>query len=62
MSADKVCVVFDRLMDDNHVLLAGLKLERAFEEPFTIEQASARLDVRAGLSTTEAVSGSAISR
>ena len=49
LSADKVCVVFDRLMDDNHVLLAGLKLERAFEEPFTIEQASARLDVRAGL-------------
>jgi EAL domain-containing protein (putative c-di-GMP-specific phosphodiesterase class I) len=49
LSSDKICVVFDQLMDDNHVLLAGLKIERAFEEPLTLADASVRLDVRAGL-------------
>jgi EAL domain-containing protein (putative c-di-GMP-specific phosphodiesterase class I) len=49
LGGDRICVVFDQLMDDNHVLLAGLKLERAFEEPFSLEQSSARLAVRAGL-------------
>jgi EAL domain-containing protein (putative c-di-GMP-specific phosphodiesterase class I) len=44
----KVCVVFDELVDDNHVLLAGLKLERAFEEPFSMDSDSSHLDVRAG--------------
>ena len=32
LSDDRVCVVFDELLDDNHVLLAGLKVERAFED------------------------------
>lgn len=49
LGSEKVCVVFDQLMDDNHVLLAGLKIERAFEEPFSTDSTSARLDVRAGL-------------
>lgn len=49
LGSEKVCVVFDQLMDDNHVLLAGLKIERAFEEPFSAESNTARLDVRAGL-------------
>ena len=49
LSSDKVCVVFDHLMDDNHVLLAGLKIERAFEEPLSIADSMVRLDVRAGL-------------
>jgi len=49
LGVDKVCVVFDQLMDDNHVLLAGLKLERAFEEPYSMDEITARLDVRAGL-------------
>lgn len=49
LGTDKVCLVFDRLMDDNHVLLAGLKLERAFEEPFTIGDVRCRLEVSAGL-------------
>ncbi|MGD8417090.1 MAG: EAL domain-containing protein [Pseudomonadales bacterium] len=46
---DKVCVIFDRLTDDNHVLLAGLKIERAFEEPFTHGGVTVALTVRAGL-------------
>ncbi len=49
LSTDKVCVVFDHLMDDNHVLLAGLKIERAFEEPLSVADSLAHLDVRAGL-------------
>ncbi len=49
LGTDKICVVFDELMDDNHVLLAGLKLERAFEEPFSLDEVSAHLEVRAGL-------------
>ena len=49
LSSDKVCLVFDQLMDDNHVLLAGLKLERAFEEPFDLDGQHSRLEVRAGL-------------
>ena len=49
LSADKICVVFDHLMDDNHVLLAGLKIERAFEEPLSVADQLVRLDVRAGL-------------
>lgn len=49
LSGDKICVVFDQLMDDNHVLLAGLKIERAFEEPFSFESSAARLEVKAGL-------------
>jgi EAL domain-containing protein (putative c-di-GMP-specific phosphodiesterase class I) len=49
LGTDRICVVFDRLMDDNHVLLAGLKIERAFEEPFITEAGSSHLDVRAGL-------------
>ncbi len=49
LGSDKVCLVFDQLMDDNHVLLAGLKIERAFEEPFTLDETSALLEVRAGL-------------
>lgn len=46
---DRMCVIFDRLMDDNHVLLAGLKIERAFEEPFSAGESNAVLEVRAGL-------------
>ena len=38
LSSDKICVVFDQLMDDNHVLLAGLKIERAFEEPLLLAE------------------------
>ena len=49
LSTDKICVVFDQLMDDNHVLLAGLKIERAFEEPLLVADETIRLDVRAGL-------------
>ena len=49
LSSDKVCLVFDQLMDDNHVLLAGLKIERAFEEPLNVGDSTVRLDVRAGL-------------
>lgn len=49
LSGDKICVVFDHLVDDNHVLLAGLKIERAFEEPFSFENVTAPLDVKAGL-------------
>ncbi len=49
LGSDKVCVVFDQLMDDNHVLLAGLKLERAFEEPLPVADTSVRLQVHAGL-------------
>ena len=49
LGSDKICMVFDQLMDDNHVLLAGLKLERAFEEPFSLGEITTRLDVRAGL-------------
>ena len=49
LGGDRVCLVFDQLKDDNHVLLAGLKIERAFEEPFTEEETTAHLDVRAGL-------------
>ena len=48
MSEDRICVVFDELLDDNHVLLAGLKIERAFEEPFTFEATTLSLIVRAG--------------
>jgi len=49
LGSDRVCVIFDRLMDDNHVLLAGLKIERAFEEPFCAGDREAVLEVRAGL-------------
>jgi EAL domain-containing protein (putative c-di-GMP-specific phosphodiesterase class I)/GGDEF domain-containing protein len=49
LGGDKACVVFDQLMDDNHVLLAGLKLERAFEEPFVMDDIRCRLEVSAGL-------------
>ncbi len=49
LGTDRVCVIFDRLMDDNHVLLAGLKIERAFEEPFRSGETEALLEVRAGL-------------
>jgi EAL domain-containing protein (putative c-di-GMP-specific phosphodiesterase class I)/GGDEF domain-containing protein len=48
LSDDRVCVVFDDLLDDNHVLLAALKIERAFEEAFDHDGQSVRLDVRAG--------------
>ncbi|MCB1683722.1 MAG: EAL domain-containing protein [Pseudomonadales bacterium] len=48
LSEDRVCVVFDELLDDNHVLLAGLKIERAFEETFTYQGNSTALVVRAG--------------
>ena len=49
IGSDRVCLVFDELMDDNHVLLAGLKIERAFEEPFCEGDHSAQLVARAGL-------------
>jgi EAL domain-containing protein (putative c-di-GMP-specific phosphodiesterase class I) len=48
LSDDRVCLVFDELLDDNHVLLAALKVERAFEEPFVHEGQSVKLEVRAG--------------
>jgi EAL domain-containing protein (putative c-di-GMP-specific phosphodiesterase class I) len=48
LSDDRVCVIFDELLDDNHVLLAALKLERAFEEPFEHDGQSVKLEVRAG--------------
>jgi len=48
LSEDRVCIVFDELLDENHVLLAALKVERAFAEPFDHEGRSVRLDVRAG--------------
>lgn len=48
LSDDRVCVVFDQLLDENHVLLAALKVERAFAEPFEHDGQSVRLDVRAG--------------
>ncbi len=49
LSDDRVCIVFDDLMDDNHVLLAGLKIERAFEEPLSVEGHQLILEVRAGI-------------
>ncbi len=49
VGSDRVCLVFDELMDDNHVLLAGLKIERAFEEPFSEGEHAAQLVARAGL-------------
>ena len=48
LSEDRICVIFDELLDDNHVLLAGLKVERAFEEPLTFEGTTLSLVVRAG--------------
>jgi EAL domain-containing protein (putative c-di-GMP-specific phosphodiesterase class I)/GGDEF domain-containing protein len=48
LSDDRVCIVFDELLDDNHVLLAALKVERAFEEPFSHDGQSIKLEVRAG--------------
>jgi EAL domain-containing protein (putative c-di-GMP-specific phosphodiesterase class I)/GGDEF domain-containing protein len=48
LSDDRVCVVFDELLDENHVLLAALKVERAFDEPFIHEGQQVKLDVRAG--------------
>lgn len=48
LSDDRVCVVFDELLDDNHVLLAGLKVERAFEEPLSFEEKKLNLELRAG--------------
>ncbi len=49
LSDDRVCIVFDELLDENHVLLAALKLERAFEEPFVFDGHPTLLEVRAGL-------------
>ncbi|HEY5647087.1 MAG TPA: EAL domain-containing protein, partial [Pseudomonadales bacterium] len=49
LGSDRACVIFDRLLDDNHVLLAGLKIERAFAEPFCSADREAVLEVRAGL-------------
>ena len=48
LSEDRICIVFDELLDDNHVLLAALKVERAFAEPLIFEGSSLHLDVRAG--------------
>ncbi len=48
LSDDRVCVVFDELLDDNHVLLAALKVERAFDEPFVHEGQQLKLEVCAG--------------
>jgi EAL domain-containing protein (putative c-di-GMP-specific phosphodiesterase class I)/GGDEF domain-containing protein len=49
LADDRICVTFDELVDENHVLLAALKLERAFEEPYMLDGHPVPLDVRAGL-------------
>jgi EAL domain-containing protein (putative c-di-GMP-specific phosphodiesterase class I)/GGDEF domain-containing protein len=49
LSNDHLCFVLDELIDENHLLLAGLKIERTFDRPLTVDEAQIRLDARAGL-------------
>jgi diguanylate cyclase len=45
----KYCLLLRGLKDRNHTLLAGMKLERLFEEPFEYNQSAITLQVRAGI-------------
>lgn len=49
LSNDHLCFVLDELIDENHLLLAGLKIERSFDRPLVVDDYQIRLDARAGL-------------
>ena len=49
LSNGHLCFVLDELIDENHLLLAGLKIERTFDRPLAHDEDQIRLDARAGL-------------
>ena len=48
LDEDRACIVLDNLLDPNHLQLAGLKLNRLFEEPVDIDGERSTFSVVAG--------------
>ncbi len=49
ISPEHVCVIFDHLIDCNHLQLAALKIERIFSEPIDINGYAANMVIKSGL-------------
>jgi EAL domain-containing protein (putative c-di-GMP-specific phosphodiesterase class I)/GGDEF domain-containing protein len=54
INESKHCLLIRRLRDRNHAMLAGLKLERLFAEPFDLDEAAISLQVHAGIACARA--------
>lgn len=55
----KYCLLLRGLKDRNHTLLAGMKLERLFAEPFEYDRSAIPLQVRAGIAYGNSVEADA---
>jgi EAL domain-containing protein (putative c-di-GMP-specific phosphodiesterase class I)/GGDEF domain-containing protein len=59
INESKYCLLLKDLYDENHALLAGQKLERAFGAPLWYRDSPIRLELRAGIASGHGVHGDA---
>jgi len=59
INESKYCLLLKDLLDGNHALLAGQKLERAFGVPLMYRDSPIRLELRAGIASGEGLHGDA---
>lgn len=59
INESKYCLLLKNLLDPNHALLAGRKLEEAFGKPYIYLDTPVRLELRAGIASGRGVHGDA---
>jgi EAL domain-containing protein (putative c-di-GMP-specific phosphodiesterase class I)/GGDEF domain-containing protein len=59
INESKYCLLLKNLLDPNHALLAGRKLEEAFSHPFIYLDTPVRLELRAGIASGRGTHGDA---